>query len=89
MASVAATGRRARGLAIRAVTDRGQLRAFLEMDRLLAAYAICDLEEREFGRTHWGAAFRFGYLKVPAEDFMQIARAMGAEKGIASASRPG
>jgi len=40
-------------------------------------------------KTHWGAAFRFGYLKVPAEDFMQIARAMGAEKGLASASRPG
>jgi RimJ/RimL family protein N-acetyltransferase len=57
MASVAATGRRTRGLAIRAVTDRGQLRAFLEMDRLLAAYAICDLEDREFGKTRWGGAF--------------------------------
>jgi RimJ/RimL family protein N-acetyltransferase len=57
MASVAATGRRTRGLAIRAVTDRGQLRAFLETDRLLAAYAICDLEDREFGKTRWGGAF--------------------------------
>ena len=57
MASVAATGRRIRGLAIRAVTDRGQLRAFLETDRLLAAYAICDLEDREFGKTRWGGAF--------------------------------
>ena len=26
-------------------------------DRLYAAYAICDLEEREFGRTRWGAAY--------------------------------
>ena len=41
MASVTATGRRTRVLAIRTVTDRGQLRAFLETDRLLAAYAIC------------------------------------------------
>ena len=57
MASVAATGRRARHLTIRAVTDRGQLRAFLETDRLLAAYAICDLEDREFGKTRWGGAF--------------------------------
>lgn len=30
-------------------------------------------------KTHWGAAFRFGYLKVPAEDFLLIARAMGCE----------
>ena len=57
MASVAATGRRARGLAIRAVTDRGELRGFLESDRLLAAYAICDLEDKEFGKTRWGGAF--------------------------------
>jgi ribosomal protein S18 acetylase RimI-like enzyme len=57
MASVAATGRRTRGLAVRQVTDRGQLRAFLETDRLFAAYAICDLEDREFGKTRWGGAF--------------------------------
>jgi hypothetical protein len=30
-------------------------------------------------KTHWGAAFRFGYLKVPAEDFAQIAAAMGRD----------
>ena len=33
-----------------------ELRSFLERDRLYAAYAICDLEEREFGRTRWGMA---------------------------------
>jgi hypothetical protein len=33
-------------------------------------------------KTHWGAAFRFGYLKVPVDDFMQIARAMGAEEAF-------
>jgi hypothetical protein len=30
-------------------------------------------------KTHWGAAFRFGYLKVPAEDFALIASAMQVE----------
>jgi hypothetical protein len=28
-------------------------------------------------KTHWGAAFRFGFIKVPAEDFERIASAMG------------
>jgi ribosomal protein S18 acetylase RimI-like enzyme len=57
MAGVAATTRRARGLATRPVTDRVLLRGFLEADRLLAAYAICDLEDREFSKTRWGGAF--------------------------------
>jgi ribosomal protein S18 acetylase RimI-like enzyme len=57
MASVAVTGRRTRGLAVRAVADKAVLRNFLESDRLLAAYALCDLEEREFARTRWGGAF--------------------------------
>src|SRR5437879_1299568 len=30
-------------------------------------------------KTHWGAAFRFGYLKVPADDFLLIATAMGVK----------
>lgn len=49
-------GRRSQAIA-RPTTDREILRAFLEQDRLYAAYAICDLEEREFGRTRWGAAY--------------------------------
>ena len=28
-------------------------------------------------KTHWGAAFRFGQLKVPAADFALVAEAMG------------
>ena len=28
-------------------------------------------------KTHWGAAFRFGQLEIPAEDFDLIAKAMG------------
>ncbi len=50
-----ATGQRA--LRITATRDRTLLRAFLERDRLRAAYALCDLEEREFARTKWGVAF--------------------------------
>jgi EVE domain len=29
-------------------------------------------------KTHWGAAFRFGYIKVPEADFLIIAQAMQA-----------
>ena len=46
--------RPARRVVARTTTDRALLRDFLERDRLYAAYAICDLEEREFGRTRWG-----------------------------------
>ncbi len=44
-------------LVARTVTDRAMLRRFLERDRLYAAYALCDLDDREFDRTRWGAAF--------------------------------
>jgi hypothetical protein len=37
-------------------SDRALLRAFLETDRLYAAYALCDLDDREFARTRWGVA---------------------------------
>jgi EVE domain len=33
-------------------------------------------------KPHWGAAFRFGFLRVPAEDFARIAAAMGRDPGI-------
>jgi RimJ/RimL family protein N-acetyltransferase len=54
MATVA-VGRRA-GIVARTTRDRAVLREFLERDRLFSAYALCDLEEREFGRTRWGIA---------------------------------
>jgi ribosomal protein S18 acetylase RimI-like enzyme len=44
-------------VAARSTDDRPMLRAFLERDRLFAAYAICDLDDREFRRTRWGMAF--------------------------------
>ncbi|PIQ28511.1 EVE domain-containing protein [bacterium (Candidatus Blackallbacteria) CG17_big_fil_post_rev_8_21_14_2_50_48_46] len=31
-------------------------------------------------KTHWGAGFRFGQLKIPAHDFAFIAEAMGCKK---------
>jgi ribosomal protein S18 acetylase RimI-like enzyme len=37
-------------------SDRAVLRAFLETDRLYSAYALCDLDDREFLRTRWGTA---------------------------------
>ena len=39
------------------------------------------LDELSFIRSknHWGAAFRFGFLRVPEEDFARIARAMGRD----------
>ena len=30
-------------------------------------------------KTYWGAAFRFGQVKIPEEDFLLIARAMGCD----------
>ena len=55
MATIA-IGRRPAAIA-RQTTDRALLHDFLAQDRLYAAYAICDLEEREFRRTRWGAAY--------------------------------
>jgi ribosomal protein S18 acetylase RimI-like enzyme len=38
-------------------TDRALLRGFLGRDRLYAAYALCDLDDREYPRTRWAAAY--------------------------------
>lgn len=59
MAAVAIP-RRERAIEARTTTDRTLLRDFLERDRLFAAYAICDLEDREFARTRWGVAYAGG-----------------------------
>lgn len=58
MATAAASSAATRPLTARSTSDRGLLRAFLERDRLFAAYAICDLDVREFARTRWGVALR-------------------------------
>jgi ribosomal protein S18 acetylase RimI-like enzyme len=86
MASVAATRCRTRGLAVRSLTDRHQLLAFLETDRLFAAYAICDLEDKEFGKTRWGGAFEGDRLIALALEYSGITPqplfAMGPPDGI-------
>jgi ribosomal protein S18 acetylase RimI-like enzyme len=56
MATVAIT-RRDRAIDARTTTDRPLVRAFLDHDRLYAAYALCDLEDREYPRTRWAAAY--------------------------------
>jgi hypothetical protein len=39
------------------------------------------IEDLSFIRSkmHWGAAFRFGYLRIPEADFAKIAAAMGRD----------
>jgi ribosomal protein S18 acetylase RimI-like enzyme len=51
-----------RGRAIEALPtrDKGLLREFLGRDRLRAAYAVADLDEREFAKTRWGVAYEGG-----------------------------
>ena len=56
MATVAIDRGAAQRIVARETVDRALLRAFLERDRLLAAYAIGDLDDREFDRARWGIA---------------------------------
>jgi GNAT superfamily N-acetyltransferase len=89
MASVA-VGRRTAARA-RQTTDRALLREFLGQDRLYAAYAICDLEDREFGRTRWGAAFDGDDLVAVGLEYTgpspQPLFVMGSTDGVAAVLR--
>jgi ribosomal protein S18 acetylase RimI-like enzyme len=58
MTAVVRSGRRT--LAVAESMDRERLRSFLERDRVFAAYALCDLDDREFSRTRWGLALHDG-----------------------------
>ncbi|HEX8024758.1 MAG TPA: GNAT family N-acetyltransferase [Candidatus Limnocylindrales bacterium] len=66
--------------------DRGMLRSFLERDRLLAAYAICDLDEREFQRARWAAATRGEEVLAVAVEYGGLSPqplfVMGREDGV-------
>ena len=72
-------------------TDRALLRAFLERDRLYAAYAICDLDDREFPRTRWGAAWSGGSIVAVVLEYTgaspQPIFAMGRDDGVAAILR--
>jgi GNAT superfamily N-acetyltransferase len=43
-------------LVVEPTTDRELIRSFLERDRLFAAYALADLEDRDPNRAKWGIA---------------------------------
>ena len=97
MASVAIPGRRTRGaLTLQTTNDRALLRRFLESDRLFAAYALCDLEDREFARTRWGAAFEedrlvavvLEYSGMTPQPMFAMGRADGIEAIVAEVIRP-
>jgi RimJ/RimL family protein N-acetyltransferase len=89
MATVA-IGRRHATFA-RQTTDRNALHAFLAQDRLYAAYAICDLEDREFARTRWGAAFDGEDMVAVGLEYLgptpQPLFVMGSTDGIAAVLR--
>jgi ribosomal protein S18 acetylase RimI-like enzyme len=90
MVSIAATGRSA-AMEVRETSDRRLLRAFLERDRLFAAYALCDLDEREFGKTRWGVALVDGEPIAIALEYSgptpQPLFVMGRPDGIAGILR--
>ncbi len=85
MATVAVARDRS-GIVAKPVTDRMVLRAFLDRDRLWAAYAICDLEDHEFRRTRWGGAWEGDRLVALAVEYAgptpQPLFAMGSSEGI-------
>ncbi len=92
MAAVTIAGRRDRGgVVARPITDRALLRDFLDHDRLFAAYAICDLEDREWARTRWGAAFAGDDLIAVALEYAgptpQPLFVMGRNDGITAILR--
>jgi ribosomal protein S18 acetylase RimI-like enzyme len=92
MATVAQAGERAsRAIQAHSTRDRDLLRGYLEADRLLAAYAICDLDEREFGRTRWGIALESGHPIALALEYGGLAPqplfVMGDPDGIAAILR--
>jgi len=85
MATVALQGQRD-AIVARTTTDRALLRGFLEKDRLFAAYAICDLDDREFARTRWGAAFEGDELVAVALEYAGLSPqplfVMGSNAGV-------
>jgi RimJ/RimL family protein N-acetyltransferase len=75
----------------RTTRDRAILRTFLEQDRLFSAYALCDLEEREFRRTRWGIAVADGQLVALGMEYSgptpQPLFLMGSGDGVAALLR--
>jgi ribosomal protein S18 acetylase RimI-like enzyme len=86
-----AISRREAPVSASVTTDRSLLRAFLERDRLYAAYAICDLDDREFPRTRWGAAWSGGSIIAVVLEYSgsspQPLFVMGRDQGISAVLR--
>lgn len=84
MATVARSDQRS--ISVRQVADRDALREFLDRDRLFAAYALCDLEDREWARSHWGGAWRDDQLIAVALEYAGLSPqplfVMGEGEGI-------
>ena len=93
MATVAdrVAGRTQERVEARPSTDRALLRAFLDADPLFAAYALCDLDDHEFPRTHWGVAFEAGRPVAVALEYTGFAPqplfVMGEPDGVAAILR--
>ena len=89
MASVAIPDRRS--VIAQPSTDRELLRGFLERDRLFAAYAICDLDAREFAKTRWGVAVDHDGPVAVSLEYAGLSPQplflMGSEAGIAALLR--
>jgi ribosomal protein S18 acetylase RimI-like enzyme len=90
MATVA-VARSERAVVAHSTTDRALLRSFLERDRLFAAYAICDLDDREFRRTRWAVASNDGGPVAVGLEYSGISPQpvflMGEPDGIAAILR--
>jgi ribosomal protein S18 acetylase RimI-like enzyme len=90
MASVAIS-RQDASISAAATADRALLRGFLERDRIYAAYAICDLDDREFAKTRWGAAWSAGSVIALVMEYSgaspQPLFTMGREDGIVAVLR--
>ncbi len=89
MASVARAGSVLRpAIEVRSTRDRELLREFLEADRLMAAYALCDLDDREFGRTRWGVALDRGEPVAVALEYLGLSPqplfVMGQPAGVSA-----
>lgn len=90
MATVALRERRT-AVEARLTTDRDLLRAYLEQDRRFAAYALADLDDREFSRTRWGVALEDGAAVAVALEYAgttpQPLFVMGRNDGISAVLR--
>jgi len=90
MATIAVS-RGEHAIAARTTSDRALLRGFLEQERLYAAYALCDLEDREYPRTRWAAAYEGDDVVAVGMEYSGLTPQplflMGSTAGIASILR--